>query len=283
VTADRRHEGWQRLSRADWAGAREEFAAALDADPDDPEALDGLGQALWWLGERDAGIERRQEAYVAYRRRGDARRAGGLATYLAGEHRIDGRPAAAAGWLARAHRLLAGAGTVPEVGWPEIEEAKPPSDPAEGERHARAALAVAVELAIPDIECMALAQLGRALVRKGRVDEGVALLDEAMAVAPGGETSDPRSSMDWSATYGIEPTRSSAGRVLRSGARTRSPSARSPFQASEITAAGRPRSTGGKGSTGGAVRSTANQPSGSGAPTIRSRAARIASPARSHG
>ena len=38
---------------------------------------------------------------------------------------------------------------------------------------------------------MALAQLGRAVVRQGRVDEGVALLDEAMAVALGGETSDP--------------------------------------------------------------------------------------------
>ena len=38
---------------------------------------------------------------------------------------------------------------------------------------------------------MALAQLGRAVVRQGRVDDGVGLLDEAMAVALGGETSDP--------------------------------------------------------------------------------------------
>jgi DNA-binding CsgD family transcriptional regulator len=38
---------------------------------------------------------------------------------------------------------------------------------------------------------MALAQLGRAVVRQGRVEEGVALLDEAMTVALGGETSDP--------------------------------------------------------------------------------------------
>jgi DNA-binding NarL/FixJ family response regulator len=38
---------------------------------------------------------------------------------------------------------------------------------------------------------MALAQLGRAVVRQGRVDEGVGLLDEAMTVALGGESSDP--------------------------------------------------------------------------------------------
>jgi DNA-binding CsgD family transcriptional regulator len=38
---------------------------------------------------------------------------------------------------------------------------------------------------------MALAQLGRAVVRQGRVNDGVALLDEAMTVALRGETSDP--------------------------------------------------------------------------------------------
>src|SRR5918999_519692 len=103
-----REDGWQHFARADWAAARDAFAAALEDEPGDPEALDGLGQSLWWLGERDAGIDRRREAYAAYRRRGDARAAGRLATYLAGEHRIDGRDAAADGWLSRARRLLAG-------------------------------------------------------------------------------------------------------------------------------------------------------------------------------
>jgi hypothetical protein len=54
-----------------------------------------------WLGEREAAIDRRREAYAAYQRRGDARSAGGLATYLAGEHRIDGQDAAASGSLSR--------------------------------------------------------------------------------------------------------------------------------------------------------------------------------------
>ena len=43
------------------------FAAALEAAPRDPDALDGLGQSLCWLGERDAGIDRRREAYAAER------------------------------------------------------------------------------------------------------------------------------------------------------------------------------------------------------------------------
>jgi DNA-binding CsgD family transcriptional regulator len=183
--------GWRHFAAADWAAARNAFTAVLEQEPDDPEALDGLGQSLWWLGERDAAIDRRREAYAAYQRRGDARRAGGIAAYLAGEARIDGQDAAAAGWLSRAKRLLADAGKVPEVGWLEIEQAKRAEDPAAVEEHARAALEIAHGLGDADVECMALAQVGRAVVRQGRVEEGVALLDEAMTVALGGETSDP--------------------------------------------------------------------------------------------
>ena len=188
---DGKEAAWQHFADADWAAARDTFAAALEDDAGDAEALDGLGQSLWWLGERDAGIDRRREAYAAYRRRGDDRAAGRLATYLASEHRIDGQDAAAAGWLARARRLLAGAGTVPELGWLAIEDAKRAGDPAVAERHCRAALDIAHAAGDPDVECMALAQLGRAVVRQGRVEEGMALLDEAMAIALGGETSDP--------------------------------------------------------------------------------------------
>jgi ATP/maltotriose-dependent transcriptional regulator MalT len=183
--------GWRHFAVAEWAQARDSFAAVLVDDAGDPEALDGLGQSLWWLGERDAGIARRREAYAAFRRRGDVCPAAGLAVYLAGEHRIDGQPSASAGWLARARRLLEGAGTVAELGWLRIEEAKRADDPSVAERFAREALEVAHELESPDIECMALAQLGRAVVGQGRIDEGVALLDEAMTLALGDETSDP--------------------------------------------------------------------------------------------
>jgi hypothetical protein len=69
-----------------------------------------------------------------------------VATYLAAEHRIDGRDAAAAGWHARARRLLAGVESAPELGWLLIEEAKRTDDPGEAERHAHAALEVAHEL-----------------------------------------------------------------------------------------------------------------------------------------
>jgi DNA-binding CsgD family transcriptional regulator/tetratricopeptide (TPR) repeat protein len=182
---------WQHFAEADWAAARDAFAAALEADAGDAEALDGLGQSLWWLGEREAGIDRRREAYAAHRRRGDDRGAGRIAVYLAAEQRIDGQAAGSAGWLARARRLLDGLPPGPEHGWLATEEAKRADDPARAEQHARVALGIAHDLGDPDVECMALAQLGHATVRQGRVEEGVGLLDEAMTVALGGESSDP--------------------------------------------------------------------------------------------
>src|SRR4051794_39915702 len=142
---------WQLFADADWAAARDAFAETLEDAPGDPDALDGLGQSLWWLGERDAAIDLRRQAYAACQRRGDRVRAGGLATYLAGEARIDGQLAAAAGWLARARRLLAGAGSVPELGWLRIEEAKRAENAAEAEEHARGALAVAHESGNADV------------------------------------------------------------------------------------------------------------------------------------
>lgn len=184
-------EAWDRFSRADWEGARDVFAETLASDPKDPEALDGLGQSLWWLGERQIAIERRREAYAAYQRRGDRTRAAGIAVYLAGEHRIDGRDAEGSGWLARARRLLADAGDCAERGWLAIEEAKRASDPQEAERLARDALELSHRLADPDVECMALAQIGYALVRQGRTEDAVALLDEAMTIALAGEGNDP--------------------------------------------------------------------------------------------
>jgi DNA-binding CsgD family transcriptional regulator/tetratricopeptide (TPR) repeat protein len=187
---------WERFGAADWSGARDAFGAVLDESPGDPEALDGLGQALWWLGERDEGIDRRREAYARHRRLGNTRPAARLAIYLAGEHRIDGQAAAAQGWLARARRLLDGLGDVPERGWLAVEEAKRASDPLVAEAHARDAFAVAQVTQDLDLECCALAQQGSALIEQGRAEEGMALLDEAMAAALGGETSDPLATGD---------------------------------------------------------------------------------------
>lgn len=184
-------DAWAALGRAEWAPARDAFAAQLEHQPEDPEALDGLGRALWWLGKYQEGVGRRREAYALYRQRGETLAAANLAAYLAAEHRIAGEAAAANGWVARAERLLEGAGPCPERGWLEVEMAKRSSGhPDEQERHARAAAALGRELPDADLEAAALAQLGLARVDAGDIEGGLALLDEAMTTATG-EASDP--------------------------------------------------------------------------------------------
>jgi uncharacterized protein HemY len=56
------------LARSDWEAARDHFQGALDADTSG-EALDGLGQTVWWLGEEEAAIELRTKAFAEYQRR----------------------------------------------------------------------------------------------------------------------------------------------------------------------------------------------------------------------
>ncbi|MEX2420673.1 MAG: hypothetical protein WD670_02535, partial [Actinomycetota bacterium] len=70
--------GEEALRTGDWAGARSTFEAIL-ADGGGPEAHDGLGRALWWLGDLEGALDHRERAYVAFRKGGEAARAAGIA------------------------------------------------------------------------------------------------------------------------------------------------------------------------------------------------------------
>jgi DNA-binding NarL/FixJ family response regulator len=178
--------------RADWERARDLYSELLEEDPDDPEALDGLGMISWWLtGRGDEAIELRQRAYAEFSRRGDRCRAAGIAVYIGSEERIRGNDAAGRGWLARAERLLEGEEECSERGWLEVERAKRAASAEEREGHARAAVEIAQRLGDHDLEVSSLAQLGLARTLGGAVDEGMTILDEAMAAATGGEATDP--------------------------------------------------------------------------------------------
>ena len=100
-------EGYEALAAGDWAGARAAFEAALAVE-EFPEALDGLGRALWWLRESDKAVVYRERAYSGFRRDGQLARAARIALWLSREYALVwGNEAAANGWLARAERLLA--------------------------------------------------------------------------------------------------------------------------------------------------------------------------------
>ncbi len=180
-------EGRSALEAGEWTRARDAFRAALEL-VETGEALNGLGDALWWLGETRESIAFRERAYADFRRRADPFQAASVALGLCIHYRANmANRAASAGWLARAQRLVEEDGLEDLRGWVLLLEADEVGDPAEGERLARATRELAAELGDLDLELCALAQTGTCLISQGRVDEGLALLDEAMAGSLGGE------------------------------------------------------------------------------------------------
>lgn len=175
--------GREALSAGRWEEARAGFEAALGG-PEEGAALDGLSQALWWLGEEDEAVASKERAHAAFRREGDLSAAVRAALWLSGEyHTVLGNEAAANGWLSRAQSLLRDLDEGAEHGWLALTRAARAADPAYQEKYAEEALDVAQRFGDAGLEARALARLGLAEGALGRVENGIGHLDEAMAGA----------------------------------------------------------------------------------------------------
>jgi ATP/maltotriose-dependent transcriptional regulator MalT len=170
-----------------WADARAAFETALK-ERETGDALFGMADALWWLGDTRASIDYHERAYVAFRRSGDATRAAWTAMWLGLIYASDlGNGAAFNGWIARAERLLRGMDPGPMQGWLMLMRAYGASDLDLSQEFAERALAMSRDSGDLDLELSALGHLGEVLVTTGQVEEGLALIDEAMAGAFAGE------------------------------------------------------------------------------------------------
>jgi ATP/maltotriose-dependent transcriptional regulator MalT len=182
--------GDRALEAGEWLAARSSFEAALELE-ETPEALLGLGNALWWLDETEASLRSRERAYAAFRHRPDPFQAAVTALQLAYHYGANlGDVPAARGWGARAARLVEEFELAALEGWVLLSQAAGATtggNPHVGEGFARQARENARRLGDNDLELCALSQIGGALVLMGRVEEGMLLLDEAMAGALGGE------------------------------------------------------------------------------------------------
>jgi DNA-binding CsgD family transcriptional regulator/predicted negative regulator of RcsB-dependent stress response len=178
------------LEEGAWGTARDLFRSSL-AELETPEALLGLSEASWWLGETEASVRSGEGAYSGFRRRGDMAKAVLAAVLLYFHYRMSlGNAAAARGWLGRAARLVEEFELAPLEGWVLLLRAHDSGDPAASERCAREARELGRRFGDADLELCALAQLGASLTAMGRVEEGGALLDEAMAASLAGECTD---------------------------------------------------------------------------------------------
>ena len=160
------------------------------------EDVELLGDAATWTGQFDASTTAREQAYAAYLALGDRRSAARVALGLGWNAAVTLRFSIVAGWMRSAGRLLAsddGQGEAPV--WPEhglmlslmaLGELGAGQLDA-GVEHARAAFDVGRRTGDRDIQALGLVFQGFGLVHQGRLDDGRALLDEAMASATAGE------------------------------------------------------------------------------------------------
>jgi DNA-binding CsgD family transcriptional regulator len=178
------------MAAGDWGGARDAFSAVLEI-AEVPEAFFGLANALFWLGDIGGTIASCEKAYAGFRRRPDPLFAAGAALSLVGYNKgYLGNTAAARGWLSRAARIINS--EVPQLRGELLgATAYVTDDPVESEALARQAVEIGRASGNSDLELMAMHAVGQALVQQGRTEEGMSLLDEAMAGVIGGEGGDP--------------------------------------------------------------------------------------------
>lgn len=88
-------EGWRLLEAGKWDAARQAFETAMSAEPT-PDACDGLGYALNYLGRTDEGIATRALAFEEYLKAGRCDDAARVAVWVSHAYVITGQPSARA-------------------------------------------------------------------------------------------------------------------------------------------------------------------------------------------
>ena len=191
TTADQLlREGDEAIAAADWERARACLEGALELHGA-PEALDGLSEVATFEGDYERAIELKEAALAAYRERGQRVEASHAARWLAFMYgTYHGNYAVASGWMARAESLLEGIEECAAHGWLTLDRAPFSRSPEERQQVAASALAIARRFGDADLEFEAIALLGESHVALGRIDEGMKLLDEAMAALASGEVAD---------------------------------------------------------------------------------------------
>jgi DNA-binding CsgD family transcriptional regulator len=174
-----------------WAAEYEQLSAADRSQPLSAPDLERLATAAFMLGQAEEYFGCLERAYEAHLAAGEGRAALRCAFWIGVNLAQRGEMGRAGGWLGRAQRLLEDEG-------PDCAEAGylllPLVFRHAGSGDLEAAAAVAGEAAAfghrfgdRDLFALAAHEQGHLLIRLGRLQPGVALLDEAMLAAVGGE------------------------------------------------------------------------------------------------
>jgi tetratricopeptide (TPR) repeat protein/predicted Ser/Thr protein kinase len=179
------------FARTAWREAYDGLSAADGAGSLEAEDLERLAEAAWWLSDGTACVHARERAYRQYRQRGEPRAAAWVALALAEDHFHRLARSVGQGWLRRAERHLDSLPDAPERGWlyrlKSVVALEAERKPEEALKYADRALEIARRVGDSDLEALALQDRGRVLVALGQVEDGMALMDEAMTAATAGE------------------------------------------------------------------------------------------------
>jgi DNA-binding NarL/FixJ family response regulator len=176
--------------RRDWPEARERFAAARATGELAAGDLEALADAAWWLGEFDEASATLEEAYRRYLDEGRPRPAAMAAIGIGVNAFLRGDGVVGTGWVGRAQRLLRDEPEHAEHGYVlslDLEGALAGDDAATVVGTARRVRDIGRRHTDPNLVALADLFEGRALVKQGRVADGMALLDEAMLAVVSGE------------------------------------------------------------------------------------------------
>ena len=182
--ADAVEQGRTALRVGDATAAR----AVLESVSATPAVLEGLAAASYVLMEFPRAIDEQERAYAGYRQARDGTGAARMArtlAYLYGSTANDW--AVAGGWLARATSILEDHPDSSERGWVALTSGMFNDSRARKEADFLTAVRIGRETGDADLTFATLSYLGASLVHDDRVEEGMALLDEALAAVAGGE------------------------------------------------------------------------------------------------
>ncbi|MCT7374165.1 LuxR family transcriptional regulator [Chelativorans salis] len=185
--------GRKAYARRAWADAHGYFRHAVEHAPLDAEDLERLAASAYLIGRDDEYLGALNRAHKAHAEAGDAARAIRCAFWLGLELAFRGEMGPAGGWFGRAQRLLKHQKSAcVEEGYlllPLVEQHLHAGDAEKALATAAHAVEIGERFGDADLGACARHLQGKALIRQQRIEEGLALLDEAMAAVTTGELS----------------------------------------------------------------------------------------------
>jgi DNA-binding CsgD family transcriptional regulator len=193
VSSDELERGRQAYRERAWRDAFEALSLADASSPLEPADVELLATSAALVGKRDAHLSQLERLHKLWLDQGENEQAAKAAVLVGMNHAVAGEVGPAMGWFGKAERLVDQAGKdsvvsgylLLPVGFKGLSD----GDTTEAHRAASEAAAIAERFGEHDLFAIASHLAGLALVKEGRIDEGLQLHDEAMLAVTSGDVS----------------------------------------------------------------------------------------------